>query len=474
MTLLILVGAEQGKGTSGLLLGVPFMLVCVANYTRHLVRNLRLHRKVSDTPSVSTGNLIIGDIEVQGRAAAVPGSEAVISPFDGVSCLWWKVEIQKYRSTDKDGEQTWKTKQQYASKGLVGLNDGSGLARLQISRARLEEAFSGNEISEERLPPNLSGEELEALVNAQPRKAKTNSPAFRAVPKLLRPAFNRLGRYHPDRPLTDLHGTWRVVESRIQVKDQLFVLGQSRYDETLRCTVIGATGPRPILRRGSQKGAKRAARFTILSTLFMIAIGLLLIGLFIGVNIHPHSPAGDRFLLSVGITLSSWLFVAVLLGLSRLLGAYNRIIATSEQVKAGARLIDIAQAKRASLIPQLVNVVKASAAHETDVLVVETEDRAAKDVLRMAEKYPVLSSDENFLFLQKQLAVVEDDLAMGRSFHAEAVAIAKTRQQLFPDRYFVPKRLELDPRRGTQRKQKSQKAQSAHYSSDREKAGTQR
>jgi LemA protein len=393
---------------------------------------------------VSTGSLIIGDVEVQGHAATVPGSEPVISPFDGTSCLWWKVEIQKHRDTDRDGTKKWKTEQEYSSTGLVGLDDGSGLARLQISRARLQD-FSNKEISEEQLPPNLSGDELEALVTAQPRQVKTNPPPFRSVPILLRPVFTRFGRYHPDRPLTDLHGTWRVVESRIKVEDQLFVLGQSRFDETLRCAVIGATGPRPILREGTQEDVKASAEFTIFASLVLIAIGLLVVVFFIVANVKPRSPIGGRLLLGLGITLGLWLLVIVLLGLSRLLGAYNRIVATSEQIEAGARLVDIAQAKRASLIPQLVNVVKASAAHEFDVLQAGTEDGAAKDLLSLAENHPALVSDTNFLFLQKQLVAVEDDLAMARGFHAEAVTIAKTRQQVFPDRYFVPKRLELDP-----------------------------
>jgi hypothetical protein len=141
------------------------------------------------------------------------------------------------------------------------------------------------------------------------------------------------------------------------------------------------------------------------------------------------------------VVLALWVMLGVVLWLPRLFGAYNRIVATSEQVEAGARLIDIALAKRAALIPQLAAVAKAAANHESGAIQAMAEQRWTGTALQFAELYPAFSSNQELSFLHQQFVAVEDDLAMAEGFHEEAIAIAKTRQGLFPDRYFVPKRL---------------------------------
>ena len=107
--------------------------------------------------------------------------------------------------------------------------------------------------------------------------------------------------------------------------------------------------------------------------------------------------------------------------------------------------IDVQLTRRAELIPNLVQTVKGYAAHEKDVLDEVTRARtgvqaaAAGDsvpakvaadaelqqalvkVNAVAEAYPDLKANQNFLDLQKQLGQTEDQIAFARQYYNDAV-----------------------------------------------------
>jgi LemA protein len=107
--------------------------------------------------------------------------------------------------------------------------------------------------------------------------------------------------------------------------------------------------------------------------------------------------------------------------------------------------IDVQLTRRAELIPNLVQTVKGYAAHERDVLDEVTKARtgvqaaaagdsvpakAAADaalqqalvrVNAVAEAYPDLKANQNFLDLQKQLGQTEDQIAFARQYYNDAV-----------------------------------------------------
>jgi len=133
---------------------------------------------------------------------------------------------------------------------------------------------------------------------------------------------------------------------------------------------------------------------------------------------------------------------------------YNRLIARRQMANNGWADIDVQLKRRADLVPQLVTVVKAYAAHERQLFADIAEKRAqalsagddpaqrgaaeselSKPVGRMmalAEGYPELKASQNFLDLQKQLAETENKIEMARRFYNGAVRELNTLVESFP------------------------------------------
>ncbi|MEY4642399.1 MAG: hypothetical protein RLZZ227_2393 [Pseudomonadota bacterium] len=147
-----------------------------------------------------------------------------------------------------------------------------------------------------------------------------------------------------------------------------------------------------------------------------------------------------------------------LLAIAALLGAaaiwiYNRLVRDRNQVLAAWSDIDVQLVRRHDLVPQLVNTVKAYAGYEKATLLAVTElrtrseaaqhlpDKAAveaqigaavQQLLIVAEAYPDLKADRNFLQLQRDLVGIEDHIQYARRFYNGAVRILNTRIQTLP------------------------------------------
>jgi len=144
------------------------------------------------------------------------------------------------------------------------------------------------------------------------------------------------------------------------------------------------------------------------------------------------------------------LVVAVLLWLML---TYNRLVRLRNEAQQGFSGIDIQLKRRADLIPNLVEAVKAYAAHESglfeelararaDTLTAEgvagAADAAGKTgaalgkLFAVAEAYPQLRASENFQRLQEELTDTEDKIAAARRYYNNVVQKFNTSQQTFP------------------------------------------
>jgi len=132
---------------------------------------------------------------------------------------------------------------------------------------------------------------------------------------------------------------------------------------------------------------------------------------------------------------------------------FNRLVRDRNRVASAWSDIDVQLLRRHDLIPKLVDAVKAYAAYEKSTLEAVTElraqslqasrlgDRARLEdrieggvhrLLALAESYPDLKANQNFLELQQQLTEVEDYLQYARRFYNGAVRIFNTRIESFP------------------------------------------
>ena len=114
-----------------------------------------------------------------------------------------------------------------------------------------------------------------------------------------------------------------------------------------------------------------------------------------------------------------------------LMSSYNKLVRLSNKVDEGFSTMDVYLKKRFDLIPNLVETVKGYAKHEADTLSSVIAQRTSKDVMdsenkitnaiqgifAVAEQYPDLKANTNFMDLQNQLKKVEEDIANSRKYY---------------------------------------------------------
>jgi LemA protein len=126
-------------------------------------------------------------------------------------------------------------------------------------------------------------------------------------------------------------------------------------------------------------------------------------------------------------------------------GSYNRLIRARNRIDSAFSQIDVQLKRRHDLIPNLVETVKGYAAHERGTLDSVTQARAAavsagqggspqaqaqaenmltgalRSLFAVAEAYPDLKANQNFLNLQEELTSTEDRIAYARQFYNDQV-----------------------------------------------------
>jgi LemA protein len=152
------------------------------------------------------------------------------------------------------------------------------------------------------------------------------------------------------------------------------------------------------------------------------------------------------------IVIGVIVLVALVFGGS-LIGTRNELVAERETYRNAFQQIDVDLQRRSDLIPNLVETVKGFAAHETEVFKAIADARAQMAgartpaekiaanaqiegalgrLLVVAENYPQLRSNDNFLRLQDELAGTENRIAVSRRRYNDAVQKYNTDIALFP------------------------------------------
>lgn len=134
---------------------------------------------------------------------------------------------------------------------------------------------------------------------------------------------------------------------------------------------------------------------------------------------------------------------------------YNGLVQARQKVREAWSGIDVQLKRRYELVPNLVNTVKGYAAHEKTLLENVTKARssaiqvpegsvaghaqaenvltgALRSVFALAENYPDLKANQNFIDLQNQLSETEDQIAASRRIYNGNVTDLNTRIESFP------------------------------------------
>ena len=151
-----------------------------------------------------------------------------------------------------------------------------------------------------------------------------------------------------------------------------------------------------------------------------------------------------------------WLIVVlviVVLLIIYFVATYNKLVDLRNRVRDQWSQIDVQLKRRFDLIPNLVSTVKGYAKHESETLesVIEArnsyttattphEKMQANNMLSdtlsklfaLAENYPDLKANQNFLELQTELQETEDKIAMARQFYNDTVLTYNNKIEMFP------------------------------------------
>lgn len=149
-----------------------------------------------------------------------------------------------------------------------------------------------------------------------------------------------------------------------------------------------------------------------------------------------------------------WILIAVVILLVLyLVAVYNRLVKQRNRIDAAWAQIDVQLKRRHDLIPNLVETVKGYAAHERQTLEaviaarrqavaaegVENQAQAEnlltgalRQLFAVAEAYPDLKANQNFLALQEELSGTEGRIAFARQFYNEQVLAYDNSIEQFP------------------------------------------
>ena len=137
---------------------------------------------------------------------------------------------------------------------------------------------------------------------------------------------------------------------------------------------------------------------------------------------------------------------------------YNSLVQLNVRVDEAWSDITVQLKRRADLIPNLIEAVKGYAAHEKSVFEAVTKARAEtvsasspaeasvaenhmqqalKSIFAVAEAYPQLQANQNYLQLQQELVDTEDKIQASRRFYNGGVRELNTKIKVFPNTLFV-------------------------------------
>jgi LemA protein len=149
------------------------------------------------------------------------------------------------------------------------------------------------------------------------------------------------------------------------------------------------------------------------------------------------------------------ILIVIVVGLGfYLINLYNGLVRGRNEVKSAWSSIDVTLKRRYDLIPNLIETVKGYAAHERQTLeaVVKARQQAVRftgsveerakveniltqslrSLFALAEAYPDLKANQNFLALQEELATTENKIGFARQYYNDMAKQYKNKVEMFP------------------------------------------
>lgn len=152
--------------------------------------------------------------------------------------------------------------------------------------------------------------------------------------------------------------------------------------------------------------------------------------------------------------MGEWIFIGIIAALVLfVIAAYNRLVTLRNRIENAWAQIDVQLRRRYDLISNLIETVRGYATHEREVFERVTEARAKaiaagsvaqqaqaenmltqalRSLFAVAEAYPQLRANENFVKLQEELSQTESKIAFSRQFYNDTVLQYDNARESFP------------------------------------------
>lgn len=158
------------------------------------------------------------------------------------------------------------------------------------------------------------------------------------------------------------------------------------------------------------------------------------------------------------MALLLWVIIAFVLVILAFVYYFNRFVVLENRINNSLSQIDVQLKKRADLVPNLLNAVKGYMKHERGIMKEVTDARKAllsaktitektkaganlqsalKSIFAIAENYPQLKANENFLQLQQELSAIEDKVAYARQYYNDSILTYNNIIKTFPGVFFA-------------------------------------
>lgn len=155
-----------------------------------------------------------------------------------------------------------------------------------------------------------------------------------------------------------------------------------------------------------------------------------------------------------------WILIVAIAGVVvlALIYYYNKFNILDNRIDNSLSQIDVQLKKRADLVPNLMNTVKGITKHEKEIVKEVTDARKAllgaktiegrakagadlqaalKSIFALAENYPQIRSNENFLQLQQELSAIEERIAYARQYYNDSILSFNNSVETFPGVMFA-------------------------------------
>jgi LemA protein len=159
------------------------------------------------------------------------------------------------------------------------------------------------------------------------------------------------------------------------------------------------------------------------------------------------------------VAIAVWIILAIILVIAIIFIYYfNRFVRLGNIIDNSLSQIDVQLRKRADLVPNLIKTVKGYAKHEAKIMNQVNEARkhllsasnlpekmkagnelqnALKSIFAIAENYPDLKANQNFLHLQQELSAIEDKVAYARQHYNDSILSFNNSVKTFPGAMFA-------------------------------------